>query len=139
LLHAEKQIYDYLCGKFSDMLLSLFLFFATTFFQTQTGVKNINQAEFQKLQADKNTVIIDVRTPEEIKKGYIKGTTKFIDINGNNFDAKINSLDKNKTYIMVCHSGGRSSRAAQIMTSKGFKKVYNLSGGVSGWSGPLTK
>lgn len=121
------------------MLLSIFLFIAATFFQNQPGVKNINQAEFQKLQADKNTVIVDVRTPEEVKQGYIKGTTQFIDINGANFDARINSLDKNKTYLMVCRSGARSSRAAQIMASKGFKKVYNLSGGVIGWSGPLTK
>ena len=121
------------------MILSIFLFITSVFFQTQPGVKNINQAEFQKLQADKNTIVIDVRTPEEIKQGYIKGTTQFIDINGANFDAKINSLDKNKTYLMVCHSGGRSSKAAKIMISKGFKKVYNLSGGVSGWSGPLTK
>lgn len=105
----------------------------------QGQVKNINQAEFQKMSKDKNTVVIDVRTPDEIKQGYIPGTTKFFDINGAGFESQIKSLDKTKTYLMVCRSGARSSRAAQLMMSKGFTKVYNLSGGVLNWQGTLTK
>jgi rhodanese-related sulfurtransferase len=119
---------------FSILFLSL-----VTIFQVNAQVQNINQTDFKKLQADKNTVIIDVRTPGEIQQGYIKGTSKFIDINDPQFEQKINSLDKSKNYIMVCRSGARSGRAAQLMAGKGFKKVYNLSGGVLNWSGGLTK
>ncbi len=119
---------------FSILFLSL-----VTIFQVNAQVQNINQTDFKKLQADKNTVIIDVRTPGEIKEGYIKGTSKFIDISDPQFEQKINALDKSKNYIMVCRSGARSGRAAQLMAGKGFKKVYNLSGGVLNWSGGLTK
>lgn len=119
---------------FSILFLSL-----VTIFQVNAQVQNINQTDFKKLQADKNTVIIDVRTPGEIQQGYIKGTSKFIDISDPQFEQKINALDKSKNYIMVCRSGARSGRAAQIMAGKGFKKVYNLSGGVLNWSGGLTK
>lgn len=119
---------------FSILFLSL-----VTIFQVNAQVQNINQTDFKKLQADKNTVIIDVRTPEEIQQGYVKGTSKFIDINDPQFEQKINALDKSKNYIMVCRSGARSGRAAQLMAGKGFKKVYNLSGGVLNWSGGLTK
>jgi rhodanese-related sulfurtransferase len=103
------------------------------------GVKNIKQAEFQKLAKDPNTVIIDVRTPEEVSEGYIDGATLFIDYNGSNFESKISKLDKSKSYIIYCRSGGRSSRASELMASKGFKKLYNLEGGISNWTGTIKK
>ena len=103
------------------------------------GVKNIKQAEFQKLAKDPNTVIIDVRTPSEVSEGYIDGATLFIDYNGSNFESKISKLDKSKSYIIYCRSGGRSSRASELMASKGFKKLYNLEGGISNWTGTIKK
>jgi rhodanese-related sulfurtransferase len=120
-------------------LFSILFFAITSLWQTQGGVQNITQAEFQKLQSDKNTIVIDVRTPAEIKQGYIKGTSKFMDINSADFEKNINNLDKTKTYVMVCRSGARSGRAGQLMVNKGFKKVYNLSGGLMNWSGPVEK
>jgi phage shock protein E len=103
------------------------------------GVKNIKQAEFQKLAKDPNIVIIDVRTPGEVSEGYIDGATLFIDYNGSNFGSKISKLDKSKSYIIYCRSGGRSTRASELMASKGFKKLYNLEGGISGWTGVIKK
>jgi rhodanese-related sulfurtransferase len=103
------------------------------------GVKNIKQAEFQKLAKDPNTVIIDVRTDGEVGEGYIEGATLFIDYNGSNFESKISKLDKSKSYVIYCRSGGRSARASELMASKGFKKLYNLEGGISNWTGMIKK
>ncbi|MCG9880521.1 MAG: rhodanese-like domain-containing protein [Bacteroidia bacterium] len=41
--------------------------------------------------------------------------------------------------MVYCRSGARSSRAAEIMQANGFKKVYNLSGGIMGWNGEIIK
>ena len=103
------------------------------------GVKNIKQSEFQKLSKDPNTVIIDVRSPGEVSEGYIDGARLFIDYNGSNFDSKISKLDKSKSYVIYCRSGGRSARASELMASKGFKKLYNLEGGISNWTGTIKK
>lgn len=102
-------------------------------------VQNINQQEFQKKMQEKDVVVIDVRTPEEIDDGYIKGTTLFADINSNDFEQKINALDKSKTYLIYCRSGRRSSIAGNIMVGKGFSKVYNLTGGISNWTGEIKR
>ena len=58
--------------------------------------------------ADKNAVVIDLRTPEEIKKGYMKGAT-FIDFLSKDAEAQIDKLDKKKTYFVYCAGGGRSA------------------------------
>jgi rhodanese-related sulfurtransferase len=102
-------------------------------------VNNIGQEEFLQLQKDKKVVVIDVRTPEETAQGVIKGAVVFADVNAPDFAAKIAALDTNKTYLVYCRSGARSSNAAQYMISKGFTKVYNLKGGISNWKGEIVK
>ncbi|MDC1395907.1 rhodanese-like domain-containing protein, partial [Bacteroidia bacterium] len=64
------------------------------------SVKAINSTDLPEALLDENVVLIDVRTPDEVASGYIKGAHKFIDINGNSFESEIDKLDKSKTYIM---------------------------------------
>lgn len=102
-------------------------------------VKNIQQAEFEKLESKENVIVIDVRTPGEVSEGKIKGADLFIDFRGGNFEAEVDKLDKEKEYIVYCRSGGRSASAADVMIDKGFKHVYNLEGGIMGWKGAVEK
>lgn len=95
--------------------------------------KNINVDEFANLMKDKNTVILDVRTPGEIKGGKIKGA-KEINIMSPSFSTKIKALDPSKTYLVYCRSGNRSGKACARMEKEGFASLYNLSGGFSAWS-----
>lgn len=108
--------------------------------QEVAGVKTIEEKEFETLAKDKNTVILDVRTREEIvSEGYIQGASLFIDFTQPDFEQQLEKLDKSKNYLVYCRSGGRSSSATEIMAQKGFKAVYNLDGGISNWSGAIGK
>jgi rhodanese-related sulfurtransferase len=102
-------------------------------------VQQITAADFDKVKAEKNTIVIDVRTPGEVAEGYIDGATKFIDVNGANFEAEMAKLDKSAEYIIYCRSGGRSMNAANYMVQNGFKNVHNLQGGILGWNGKIVK
>lgn len=104
---------------------------------SQAHFETISSSEFKTKQADGNTVVLDVRTPGEVASGYIAGTQFFADFNGSNFDTELDGLDKNKTYLVYCRSGNRSSKACQKMIDKGFKNVYNLESGITGWADPL--
>ena len=95
-------------------------------------VNNLTPDEFEEKLKDKNCVVLDVRTPEEFSSGYIRGA-KNINFLSTNFRNEISKLDKNKTYLVYCASGGRSAAACKIMTDLGFKEVYNLKGGIYGW------
>lgn len=102
-------------------------------------VVNIDASKLIELAKDSNTIIVDVRTPGEVAEGYIPGTKVFLDYNGGQFDQSYKSLDTTKTYIVYCRSGRRSSSAANQMVNSGFKKVYNLDGGINAWTGDLKK
>jgi rhodanese-related sulfurtransferase len=101
------------------------------------GVINLSQQDLTAKLQEKNTVLIDVRTSIEVASGYIPEAEYFIDINGANFEQKIAELDTTKTYIMYCRSGGRSGKASSYMVKNGFSKVYNLEGGILGYTGEL--
>ena len=102
--------------------------------QTAQEIKTISISEFsEKLNATKDKIIIDVRTPGEVATGNIAGALN-IDFNGNQFESEIDKLDKTKPIFLYCKSGGRSGSALEIMKQKGFSTVYNLQGGMMAWS-----
>ena len=57
-----------------------------------------------------------------------------IDYEADSFEAEVAKLDKQKTYLVYCQRGGRSSKACKLMAKKGFKNLYNLQGGYLDWA-----
>lgn len=104
--------------------------------QEHEGITRINVDKQIEMTAQKDVVVIDVRTPEEVSEGYIKGAKQFIDYNADGFKEKIEALDKEKTYIVYCRSGGRSTRALNLMAELGFQNLYELEGGITSVSKP---
>ncbi|MBL7931318.1 MAG: rhodanese-like domain-containing protein [Bacteroidia bacterium] len=113
---------------------TIFFCFITLFcLVTKAQVRNVDAIEFKKLIDEKKSVLIDLRTNDEIKnKGMIKGATQ-LDFLDKNAEASIDKLDKNKTYLIYCAGGGRSGDCAQLMQEKGFKSVVNLEKGFDDW------
>lgn len=102
-------------------------------------MKELTQEEWQeKLKNDKDAVILDVRTEEEVEEGYIP-KAKNIDIyKGQGFINEVEKLDKSKNYYIYCRSGKRSSQACTLLDQMGFNETYNLLGGFSEWEGDKT-
>ena len=106
---------------------------------TEKIFRSISPADAMRmLQQRDDIVFLDVRTPEERSRGYIPGS-QLVSFN----DVAMGKLPipKDKPVLLVCAVGGRSYFAGQMLSTKGYKEVYNLSGGVKKWyqSGlPLT-
>jgi rhodanese-related sulfurtransferase len=105
----------------------------------QSGFKNAPIAELTQLKHEKKAVVIDVRTPAEWQQGVIAGADLFIDYNAANFKQQVAKLDKSKTYLIYCRSGGRSAGASQVMSDAGFKNVINMQGGITSWGGKIVQ
>jgi rhodanese-related sulfurtransferase len=75
--------------------------------------------------------IVDVREVDEVKEGHIPDS---VNIPLGLLEFRMHELDKNKEYVLVCRSGGRSGRACQLLESHGFK-VVNMEGGMLAWEG----
>ena len=96
-------------------------------------ITNVSVREFKDLMDSlQGEVVVDLRTPEELKQGRIAGAV-LIDFFGPDFEPSIQALDRNKVYLLYCASGGRSGETSDLMAKWGFKKVYNLDQGFNGW------
>lgn len=110
--------------------MSMIFFFANC--NSQEEVKSISTLELKALLTKENIQLLDVRSPKEIKEGFIK-TAKFANYFDENFYEKASKqLDKTKTVYLYCRSGNRSGKSAKILEEKGFK-VVNVLGGYNQW------
>jgi len=88
-------------------------------------VKNVSAEEAKTLMMENPEIeILDVRTPAEYGAGHLKKSAN-VDFLDSEFLKNIKNLDPNKTYLVYCAVGGRSSQAAQLMQKQGFNSVYN--------------
>lgn len=84
-----------------------------------------------RLEEDKNIVLLDVRTPEEYAEIRIPNSVLVpLDKIKNKIEKQI--ADKNTEIIVYCHSGMRAATASKILQSMGYNNVKNL-GGIMYW------
>lgn len=83
-------------------------------------------------EANKGAQLIDVRTPEEIAEGKVKGA-KMINYRAGDFEEQLELLDKDQPVFLYCRSGGRSGQAAALMERLGFQHIVDMEGGMMAW------
>lgn len=101
-------------------------------------MEDLTQEEWTlQLAKDKNAVVLDVRTDDEVAEGIIKNAINIDIYKGQEFINAIEELDKSKNYYVYCRSGNRSGQACAIMEQLGFENAYNLEGGMLEWQGEI--
>lgn len=88
-------------------------------------VKQFHWHDVPQILQDENYVLLDVRTPYEVRQGRIDGS---IHIELDYLRENLHILDKSKKVAVHCQSGVRSYYASRILVANGFD-VVNLSGG----------
>ena len=84
----------------------------------------------QKLDAKTDIFILDVREPHEYQICHLNGYL----IPVGDLPKRVHELDSSREIIAHCRSGVRSARAVNFLRRAGFKKVYNLTGGILEWA-----
>lgn len=102
---------------------------------------NIGNAELKTLLTQ-GTPLYDIRRPEEWRHtGVIDGSRKltFVDAAGranpeflSEFSANI---AKDAPVILICRTGNRTDALARELAAQGYRKIYNVRDGISGWLG----
>lgn len=104
---------------------------------SKTGYDSVDAKKFEKFIATENVQLIDTRTTEEYGEGHIPGAQN-INIDSEDFDAQICTLDKSRPVAVYCRGGRRSKVAAERLVNAGFE-VVELDGGIISWEGQIEK
>jgi phage shock protein E len=95
--------------------------------------EKLSLEEYETLMADtKKLQLVDVRTPEEFQAGHIIDAV-MIDFKSADFREQVKFLKKRKPVAVYCKSGNRSGQAFAILQEMGFRKIYDLEGGITAW------
>lgn len=105
--------------------------------KTTKSFVSVDASRFAEVIENEQVQIIDTRTPEEFNEGHIPGAVN-INIDGEDFDAKVAELDKSRPVAVYCRGGRRSKEAAEHMVSCGLD-VTELSDGILSWQGDVEK
>lgn len=99
----------------------------------ENNIKRLWIKEFKQEIDKKDSIIIDLRTKQELNETWIISWAKHLDCYENTFINKLTLLDKNKKYLIYCRSGNRSLSVLNIMKELWFINVFELEGGIIIW------
>ena len=117
--------------KFIKMFSIMFFLFLSAMGCAQQNQSNsITMEQFkEKLKNDKELIVLDVRTPEEVAAGKIENA---INIPVQVLEQRINELKpyKSKEILVICRTQNRSAVAVDILKQQGYN-AKNVLGGMN--------
>jgi sulfur-carrier protein adenylyltransferase/sulfurtransferase len=84
----------------------------------------------ERLDKGEDVFILDVREPHEYQICNLKGHL----IPLGELPRRVHELDSAREIVVHCKSGKRSAQAVDFLRQAGFRKIYNLRGGILSWS-----
>ena len=118
--------FDHIVGYLQDGLLSL------NSRPDLTATTERLSAPFaaELLSSPRPPLAVDVRTPRERDQKYITGS---LGMPLNHLTENLEKLPKDRSLLLYCAGGYRSSIAASLLQSRGFPRVSEIAGGIVGW------
>lgn len=100
---------------------------------TSQALATVEPGSAADILASEDTVLLDIRTPEEYAAGIIEGAVN-IDFYELDFADRLDALDKDAAYVVYCRSGNRSAQAMDLFERLGFADVTEIAGGIVNWT-----
>ena len=98
---------------------------------TMAETKDLSHEAFDELRSSNpESVLLDVRTPEEYGEGFIKGA---INITHTDTQKILETVAKDDTIILYCRSGRRAGIVAEMLAEKGYQNIFHLDGDMKEW------
>lgn len=111
--------------------VSIFTACDFSFAETQrSAIRQISVEEAKQAMDGKNAQFVDVRTEAEYASGRAPRT---VNLPLDSLEENMARLDRSKPIYVICQTGRRSQKAAELLEKNGFKDLYNVEGGTTAW------
>ena len=116
----------------STVILTLFCVIISAQSSEMVKYQSLEPYDFhlEYLKAD-SALMIDVREHFEFRGKRIRDAVNIP--SSNNLEYSADTISKNYSLFFYCTTDYRSRRVAEYFHDQGFRKVYNLEGGIVAW------
>lgn len=115
-----------------SLLVIIIGYYVFSFFKQKRILNVLTQEEF--IAGYRKAQLIDVREPDEFKRGHIRGARN---VPLSQFKQSLASVRTDKPVYIYCQNSGRSARAANALHKNGCKDLNVLKGGFKRWTGKI--
>ncbi len=91
---------------------------------------DLTPEQVAQLHREGQIQLVDVREPDEHQAGYIEGDRH---VEFSRLSQEAGSIEKDRTVVFYCRSGGRSAVATQAFRASGYD-ARNMAGGLLAWN-----
>lgn len=93
------------------------------------GARPLMRAQelLSRRDAGEQITVVDTRVPAQFEKAHIEGA---VSIPHSKLRAAAEELDQDSVIVTYCNKGTTGNAAQNILINRGFRRVYNLSGGM---------
>lgn len=114
------------------LTVAIIVFAILRYLKQRKYLKTLTEDQFR--EGYRKAQLIDVREPQEFKKGHILGARN---IPVTQMKQRLVEIRKDKPVYLYCQSGSRSARAAHLLNKKGYEDLNQLQGGFKKWTGKV--
>lgn len=124
-------------------MIAPFLFLKHVLYMYDKTINNVRSDNMTKMitldalqdaiQTGTDAKILDVREPDEYNAGHIPES---VNLPLSQIEDKVQTLDKNQEYIIICKKGGRALRAGDYLDQSGYN-VTIAEQGMDDWTGEV--
>ena len=100
-------------------------------FLKRLGGPQIDVAELDALLAQGAVRVLDVREEAEFRGGHLPGA---IHVPVKRLPDRVDRLQRDKPYAVICASGSRSRGATTYLLDRGFEGTVSVRGGTGAWA-----
>lgn len=121
-------------NRLKEFVLLFVIFLSAIGCAQQDQSNSLTMEQFkEKLKNDKELIVLDVRTPQELS-GPLGKIENSINIPVQELESRITELEKykDKEIAVVCRTQNRSAVAAKILSEKGYNVKY-VQGGMTAY------
>ncbi|ODS32519.1 MAG: rhodanese-related sulfurtransferase [Candidatus Scalindua rubra] len=97
---------------------------------TAETFKNVSTFEAYHIIKQQEIFILDVRTDVEYAQSHLRDAVL---IPLMKLSERMHELKEEQNILVYCYDGNRSKTACEYLTSKGFKHIFNMLGGIDSW------
>jgi len=83
------------------------------------------------LDQGENPLLLEGREPWEFELCRLEGSRN---IPMSDIPGEMDTFDKDRRIVVICHHGTRSFQVADYLEGSGFQNVANLEGGIDAWA-----